>query len=116
MLRWGMSNYYSVDLRLCAIAFIDEGGSKVDACRIFKISHNTIYLWLKQREKSGTIVPKKRGKYKTRLLDDAELSAHVKKNPDATLTEIAKVFSVSHVAIWKALRRLKITHKKKPLV
>lgn len=111
-----MSNHYSVDLRERAIAFVDEGGSKVDACRIFKIGHNTIYLWVRQRKKFGTIAPKVRGKYKTRLLDDAKLSAHVKNHPDATLTEIAKVFSVSHVAIWKALRRLKITHKKKPFV
>src|SRR5262249_49234960 len=82
-------------------------------CRIFKIGHNTIYLWERQRKKFGTVAPKVRGKYKTRLLDDAKLSAHVKGHPDATLTEIAEVFSVSHVAIWKALRRLNITRKKK---
>ena len=111
-----MSNHYSVDLRERAIAFIDEGGSKVDACRIFKIGHNTIYLWVRQKKKFGTLAPKARGKYKTRLLDDVKLSAHVKNHPDATLLEIAKVFSVSHVAVWKALRRLKITRKKKPSV
>lgn len=98
------------------MAFIDEGGSKVDACRIFKIGHNTIYLWIRQRKERGTVAPKARGKYKTRLLDDTKLSAHVKAHPDATLTEIAEVFSVSHVAIWKALRRLNITRKKKPFV
>ena len=111
-----MSNHYSVDLRERAIAFIDEGGSKVDACRIFKIGHNTIYLWQRQRKKIGTLAPKVRGKYKTRLLDDAKLSAHVKAHSDATLAEIAEVFSVSHVAIWKALRRLNITRKKKPFI
>ena len=88
----------------------------MDACRIFKIGHNTIYLWVRQRKKRGTLAPKIRGKYKARLLDDAKLSVHVKGHPDATLMEIAKVFSVSHVAIWKGLRRLKITRKKKPSV
>lgn len=111
-----MGNFYSLDLRERAVAFIDEGGTKVDACRIFKISHNTIYLWLRQRVLRGTIAPKQRGKYKTRLLDAAQLAAHVQHHPDATLMEIAAVFAVSHVAIWKALRRLKITHKKKPTV
>lgn len=111
-----MSNFYSEDLRERVIAFIDEGGSKANACRIFKIGHNTIYLWIRQRQSRGTIKPKLRGKYKARLLDDAKLSEHVKNHPDATLVEMAKVFSVSHVAIWKALRRLKITHKKKPAV
>ncbi len=109
-----MGNFYSLDLRERAIAFIDEGGSKVDAGRIFKISHNTIYLWLRHRTVRGTLAPKKRGKYKTRLLDDAKLSAHVRAHPEATLMEIAAVFAVSHVAIWKALRRLKIKHKKMP--
>lgn len=108
-----MSNHYSVDLRERAVAFIEEGGSKVDACRIFKIGHNTIYLWVRQRKMLGTLAPKIRGKYKTRLLDDVKLAAHVKEHKDATLGEIASVFSVSHVAIWKALRRLKITRKKK---
>ena len=111
-----MSNHYSVDLRERAVAFIDEGGSKVDACRIFKIAYNTIYLWEIQRKKFGSVAPKVRGKYKTRLLDDAKISTHVKSHPDATLKEIAEVFSVSHVAIWKALRRLNITRKKKPFV
>jgi putative transposase len=111
-----MSNYYSIDLRERVIGFIDEGGSKAEACRIFKIGHNTIYLWIRQRKDRGTIKPKPRGKYKVRLLDDVELSKYVKEHPDATLIEMAKDFSVSHVAIWKALRRLKITRKKKPSV
>ena len=116
MLRYGMSNFYSLDLRERVIAFVDEGGSKTDACRIFKIGHNTIYLWMRQRVSRGTIAPKARGKYKVRLLDDSKLSDYVKLHPDATLVEMAKIFSVSHVAIWKALRRLNITHKKKPSV
>ena len=111
-----MSNFYSLDLRERVISFIDEGGSKADACRIFKIGHNTVYLWIRQRKSRGTIKPKARGKYKVRLLDDEKVIEYVKKYPDATLMEMAKNFSVSHVAIWKALRRLNITHKKKPSV
>lgn len=111
-----MSNSYSLDLRERAVAFIDEGGSKADACQIFKIGHNTIYLWIRQRKQRGSIKPKVRGKYKVRLLDDDKLLCHVKAHPDATLMEIANVFGVSHVAIWKALRRLNVTHKKKPSV
>lgn len=111
-----MSNFYSLDLRERVIAFIDEGGAKTEACRIFKIGHNTIYLWMRQRKSRGNIKPKARGKYKARLLDDAKLTEYVKKHPDVTLMEMAEVFSVSHVAIWKALRRLNITHKKKPSV
>jgi transposase len=111
-----MSNYYSIDLRERVIAYVDGGGSKAEACRIFRIGHNTVYLWIRQKKSRGTIEPKKRGKYKARLLDDVKLSEHVRSHPDATLVEMAKTFSVSHVAIWKALRRLKITHKKKPPV
>ena len=111
-----MSNNYSLDLRERVMAFIDEGGKKVDACRIFKVGHNTIYLWIRQRKSRGSIKPLARGKYKVRLLDDSKLTEYVRKHSDATLMEMAKEFSVSHVAIWKALRRLNITHKKKPSV
>ena len=111
-----MSNHYSLDLRERVMAFIDEGGKKVDACRIFKVGHNTVYLWMRQRKSRGTMKPLARGKYKARLLHESKLVEHVKKHPEATLMEMAEVFSVSHVAIWKALRRLNITHKKKPSV
>ena len=44
---------YSYDLRTKVINAIDEGMGKTQVSRIFKISRNTIDLWLKKREKTG---------------------------------------------------------------
>jgi transposase len=44
---------YSYDLRTKVIKAIDEGMSKTQVSRIFKISRNTINLWLKKREQTG---------------------------------------------------------------
>ena len=111
-----MSNAYSLDLRERILAFVDDGGKKAEACRIFRIGHDTLFRWLRQRVEEGTIAPRPRGKYKTRKIDDATLRKHIKGHGDATLEEIAVVFDVSAVAIWKACKRLKITRKKKPSV
>ncbi|MEL6501432.1 MAG: IS630 transposase-related protein, partial [Cyanobacteria bacterium J06623_1] len=44
---------YSYDLRKKVINAIDEGMSKTEASRIFKMSRNTINLWLRKREETG---------------------------------------------------------------
>lgn len=111
-----MRKAYSVDLRECVLAYMGDNGSNEEACLIFGVSRDTIYRWLRQQKIEGHVRPKARGKYKTRKLEDAKLQAYVKSHVDATLIEMASEFNVSHVAIWKALRRLKITRKKKPFV
>ena len=44
---------YSYDLRTKVINALDDGMSKTQVSRIFKISRNTIDLWLKKREQTG---------------------------------------------------------------
>jgi hypothetical protein len=62
-------------------------------------------------ERAGTLAPKTAwGSW--RKLDPAQLSAHLRKHPDATLHETGAVFRVNHHAVWKSLRKLGITLKK----
>jgi len=105
-----MSNSYSIDLRERVIAYVAEGGRKVDACRIFKIGHDTLYRWLRLQT-SGDLSPKvgRRGPHK---LDEEALSAYIFKHPDVTLEEAGLVFSVHASTISRACRRLQITRKK----
>ncbi len=107
-----MSNAYSLDLRERVVAYVQAGGKKVEACRIFQVGHDTLYRWLRQHREEGSLHPRKRGKYKVRKIDDQALLGHIKENPDATLAEIGQTFDVSAVAIWKACNRLDITRKK----
>ncbi len=47
-------------------------------------------------------------------LDPEKLEQYVKDNPDAYLREIASIFKCSETAVSKALKRPKITRKKRP--
>lgn len=44
---------YSYDLRRKVIEAIDGGMGKTEASQIFRISRNTINLWLQRREETG---------------------------------------------------------------
>jgi transposase len=46
---------YSYDLRSKAIEAIKRGQRKTDVSRLFKISRNTLDLWLKREKETGDI-------------------------------------------------------------
>ncbi|MBW4459142.1 MAG: transposase [Nodosilinea sp. WJT8-NPBG4] len=48
---------YSDDLREKALAAVDRGDPKSHVSRVFSISRNTLDLWLKRREVTGSTVP-----------------------------------------------------------
>jgi transposase len=101
---------YALDLRERVIKFLEAGGSKVEAARRFDLGRRTVYRYL-AAAKAGTLAPKTTwGKW--RKLDPQKLQAHVRKQPDATLQEIATRFAVSHNAVWVRLGKLGFTLKK----
>ena len=92
---------YSIDYRRRVISFVAEGGSKRDAARLFKISPNTIYEWLKR----GDDLSPRPAKTRQRKLDKKALARHVQENPDALLRERAAHFGVGVNTVWVAMRR-----------
>ncbi len=44
---------YSYDLRTKAIEAVKRGHKKINVCRLFKISRNTLDLWLKREKEIG---------------------------------------------------------------
>ncbi len=46
---------YSLDLREAVISYINNGGSKIEAMRIFNISRATLYRWFGM---NGRFLPK----------------------------------------------------------
>lgn len=97
---------HGLQLRERALDFIKDGGTAVDAARIFKVTTRTIYNW--QHRKS--LAPKVHG-LRRRKLDKMKLLQHVQQNPDATLRERAAHFGVTVNAIWVAKKRLRIVKK-----
>jgi putative transposase len=98
---------YHTPHRIAVLSFIENGGSKKEASRIFKISRDTIYRWLKLDD----IAPKAPPKSRRRKIDKASLRAHINKHPDMFLRERAAIFDVHISSMGRALKKLKIAKK-----
>jgi len=107
-----MAKAYSIDLRRAVISFIESGGSKRDASKLFGVGESAIYSWLR-RQKMGDLGAKKRTDF-PRKIDPEALQEYVSKNPDHTLIEIAAALNLGRQTIFRWLRRLKMTRKKRP--
>ena len=101
----------SKDIRKRVLAFIADGGSKVEAARRFEVSRKSVYNWLL---KEDGLSHQKPGPKKPRKIDNDVLRKAIEKNPDRMLKEYAKEFGVTDVAIWKACKRLGLPRKKRP--
>ena len=99
---------YSLDLRKKVVSYVEKGGKITEAAKVFGISRATIYRWFNRKELEATKV-----KRRQRKLDWKALEKDVEENPDAKLIERAKKFGVHTSAIWYAMKKMKITRKKK---
>jgi transposase len=97
---------YSVDMRERAVKFVLDGGSQVEAGRLFGVDRKTIYHWLHRK----TLAPKRHGQ-RHRVIDKARLAAHVREQPDVLLRERCAEFGVSASGMWRAMRGLGLRKK-----
>jgi transposase len=104
---------YSKDFRLRAVAYKDEGHTFNELSEAFGIPSETYYLW-KERLESG-YYEKKIIRERKRKIDKNELRKAIEEKPDLYLRELAQRFGCSDVAVFKALKKLKITRKKSTL-
>lgn len=112
-----MSAPYSYDLRIKVIEAIDGGMGKTQASKIFKISRNTINLWLTRRKQTGEYRAKvgyQQG-YGTKINNLEEFREFARKHGSQTQEEMAEAWQgeISDRTIGKALRKIGFTRKKK---
>ena len=98
---------YGEDYRRRVISFVEEGGSKREAARLFKVSRETIYQWLRR----GDDLSRRPAKTRRRKIDKEALRRDVEERPDALLRERAVAFKVDPTAIHYALKSMKIVKK-----
>ncbi|EAM49793.1 hypothetical protein CwatDRAFT_2547 [Crocosphaera watsonii WH 8501] len=108
---------YSYDLRTKVINAIDEGMTKTQASRLFGISRNTINLWLKKKEETGSYKAKvgyQKG-YNRKIKDLDNFKQFVQIHGSKTQEEMAEIWPtpVSDRTIGKALKKIGYTRKKK---
>jgi transposase len=112
---------YSQDLRTRIIATVERGeGSLRQIAQRFLVSLSFVTRLLHHYRTTGSLEPKPHGGGRQPALGPAQLKrlrALIRKKPDATLEELRQSLGVacSTMAIVRALRKLKITRKKKVL-
>jgi putative transposase len=102
---------YSLDLRKRVVEWVEEGGSVSKASRIYKVGRATIYRWLGRKDLKPTKIERR-----NRKLNWEKLRKDVEENPDTQLADRAQKLGVRPSAICYALKKMKITRKKKNYV
>ena len=105
---------YDIKFKNRAIEYRNEGHTYKETCKVFKISEMTLTRWIK-KEKEGKLGEVKVQVRKPKKICPNKLIKYIDAHPDAYLVEIAEEFNCSDVAISKALKKLNITRKKRPL-
>ena len=112
---------YSLDLRQRVVAALDAGeGSQPEIAARFRVSVSFITRLFQRRRQTGSVAPAPHGGGHPPALDQAgreKLRQLVREQPDATLQELAQRLGVpcGRMAVFRTLRELKITRKKKSL-
>jgi transposase len=112
---------YSLDLRERVAAAVEHHeGSWREIARRFRVSLSFVTRLIQHRRQTGDLSAKPHGGGHPPALDEAarqRLRQLLQEQPDATLAELRQRLGLacSLMAIWRTLRRLKITRKKKVL-
>src|SRR3954468_10580250 len=112
---------YSNDLRERVAAAVDHAeGSLREIARRFRVSLSFVVRLLQRRRDADTLDPLPHGGGPTPVLgpgDRQRLAELIREQPDATLEQLRQRgdFRCSLTTIWRALRRLGLTRKKKSL-
>ena len=103
----------SIDFRRRVLEFYhDEGHTIRETAKVFKVSKTTIENWEALLAETGSL--KKRPLNRTfKKIDPEKLKAYVNEHVSDTLSEIAEHFGCSIHAVDQALRKHKITYKKR---
>ena len=107
---------YSYDLRIRAIEAVNRGERKIDVCRMFQISRNTLDLWVKREKETGdckVIVNFQKG-YGHKIKDLEKFREFAKRYKDKSQEEMAKLWGddVTQQNISNALHRIGIRRQK----
>jgi len=102
---------YDTKFRKRTIEYHKEGNSIKKTAQTSGITTNTVNKWLKQYRETGKLERSYRS-YETAISVE-ELLSYLKMKPGAYQSEIAEHFGCHQPVVCRALKRLKITRKKR---
>ena len=111
----------SVDLRERAVAAVESGMRRAQACAVFGIHRTTLHRWQRRHAQEGTLATKTRcgGPRRIGVEQEDALRAQLQTHPDSTLDEHRQRWhqeqgqSVSRATIARAILRVGHTRKKR---
>ena len=108
---------YSMDLRLRVLAACDDGVGTAEAADTFAVSEAWVRRLKQRRKATGEVAPRtpaRRGPAPALAAHADRLLALVRERPGLTAGEYRDRLGagVAVVTVWRALRRLGLTHKK----
>jgi transposase len=116
-----MGKPYSEDLRRSVVQAIESGHTYEEAAELDGVSVSSVSRFLSRWRGTGSVKPEKFGGYKGYALERyrSRIARWVGEQPDVTLSEIQarlakEKVAVSQTAIFRFLRHLGFTFKKKP--
>ena len=104
---------YDKRFRERAIAFKEGGATFKPLKVVLGINRKTYTAWVKLRNETGSVIPEYVFRSRRRKIDKEALRKAVEKKPDAYLSELAALFQCSIPAVFYALKKMKITLKKR---
>jgi len=107
-----MAKGYSIDLRKRALSYVADGHEIKEASALFNVERTTLWRWQKRAE-AGHLGAYDNKTRRAKKLDGEKIKLYISKNPDATLKDIGEQFNASAVAVFKRVRSLGLTYKKK---
>ena len=102
---------HSTEIREKALEYLERCKNIRQVARVYGIYRSILYCWLDLNQKISK-VDRRVAKARPREIDQKGLAAYIEQYPDAYLAEIAKHFHCSVVAVFYALRSMRITRKK----
>jgi transposase len=102
---------YSADFKRRAVEYKQKNHTFKELKEVFGIHHSTYYQWVKESE--NDFEKPKGPRRRSRKIDLEKLRLAVEENSDLYLRELAELFECTPQAIFYALKKLKITVKKK---
>ena len=118
-----MGRPHPMELRERVVAFVDEGHGHREAARHFRVSPKFVNELIKLRRETGSLKPRPQGNGggNGKLAGvTGWIEARVAAKGEITLDELAAELAETHGidvhrgTVWRVLRELGLTHKKRP--
>jgi transposase len=103
---------YSIDLRTRVLSYVESGGSRLSASRVFKVSERTVRNWINLHRETGSVLCCHHGGGFVSKVDPIKFKQYIADNPDKTLQEIGDHFGVTHEGAAYNLRKHGYVYKK----